>query len=887
MKHADQTDRGLVDAHLSLALEAGQMGTWEWDLRTNRVVWSSALERIHGLGAEHGGFGGTFEAFQRDIHPADRARVLDAISQAVAGREYDLEYRIIRPDRSIRWLEARGRLLRDRDGKAERLIGVCSDVTERKEAMLRLQLSEAFYSATLMSVADAVVTTDPEGRVTLMNGVAQSLTGWQLEEAKGHLFGEVVHIIGDPVPISDRLTPRPTPTATDKAAGNVSFADHGKAERSPAAAGASASLPGRSAKLLLRRDGTSVAIDDSAAPIRDAQGEVVGQVVVLRDVTEERQEEARRWFIAEVSSLLTSTLDFDKTLSAIAEFAVPRIADWCAIHALTDDGSLPELVIAHKDREKVELAQHLRQQPGPEPRSVTEVVRTGKSVFVPTVSEALLRGTVETDEHFESLRDLGIQSYLVVPLRAGERILGAISFASGSSSLDERDLHMAEELGRRAGTAMENARLYAEAQRARRAAEESAARASLIQQVTAALSEAPTPSIVAEVVTSLGRKAMGASAAAVYEATSSGEELILVRSMGYPDEILEGNRRFSMSTKLPIVESFKTGRPMFFRERDEFDSPGPGAVEFRATFASSATLPLQVEGRGLGALGISFKEAREFDETERDFIVTVSHLCAQALERANLYDAAQKARAEADASRRTRENLLAVVSHDLRNPLSAIATTASILAKGEIGREPGRLARYGTNILRAAQRMDRLIIDLLDLAKIESGRLRIEPQEHGAAAIVKDSVDILAPVASGKGLVLKAEVPLPDVRVHCDRERILQVLSNLLGNALKFTEEGTIIVSAREGEGEARFAVADTGCGVAADQIPHIFERYWQAKSARDGIGLGLSIAKGIVEAHGGRIWVESKIGEGTMFFFTLPMNPTPGQERSDGAVKI
>ena len=271
-------------------------------------------------------------------------------------------------------------------------------------------------------------------------------------------------------------------------------------------------------------------------------------------------------------------------------------------------------------------------------------------------------------------------------------------------------------------------------------------------------------------------------------------------------------------------------------------------------------------------------------------MVTLSRLCAQALERANLYEAAQKARAEAETSRRTRENLLAVVSHDLRNPLSAIATTASILAKGEPGREPpDRMVRFGTNILRAAQRMDRLIIDLLDLAKIESGRLRIDPREQEAASIVKDSVDILAPVASDKGLTLKTEVPAPNIRIHCDRERILQVLSNLLGNALKFTEEGgTVSVSVSEGEGEAKFSVADTGCGIAADQVPHIFDRYWQAKSARDGIGLGLSIARGIVEAHRGRIWVESKIGEGTTFFFTLPKNPPPGQERGeDGAVTI
>jgi signal transduction histidine kinase len=391
--------------------------------------------------------------------------------------------------------------------------------------------------------------------------------------------------------------------------------------------------------------------------------------------------------------------------------------------------------------------------------------------------------------------------------------------------------------------------------------------------VTAAFSEAPTPSIVIEVVMSRGAKALGAAAASVYQMNQAGDALTLVRSFGYPEELLVGFQQVPLTSNVPLAEAAKTGRPKFFKKREELDVSYPGLLRDEANFASWAALPLQVEGRRLGTLGISFSEERDFDATECDFMVTMSRLCAQALERANLYEAAQQARAEAESSRRTRENLLAVVSHDLRNPLSAIATTASLLAKSDPLREPpGRTNKFGNNILRAAQRMDRLIVDLLDLAKIESGRLVIEPQMHDVASIVKDSVEILAPVASGRGLALTLEPPSPELRIFCDRERVLQILSNLIGNALKFTSDGgAITVSARDREGETRFSIADTGCGIASDQLPHIFDRYWQAKGARDGVGLGLSIAKGLVEAHGGRIWVESIVGEGTAFFFTLP----------------
>jgi PAS domain S-box-containing protein len=864
---SDTTELGLIDAHLSLALEAGQLGTWEWDLRTNRVVLSPAMGAMHGHGVDEMAFDGTVDIFERDIHPADQSRVLEVVSRAVAEhRNYVIEYRIVRHDNGcVRWIEARAKVLVDDAGQPERLIGVCADVTDRKESTLRLELSEAFYSATLMSVADAVVTTDPAGRITLMNGVAESLTGWRLQEAAGRRFDEVVQIVDDPAPISDRNPPRPGAVEP----GNAEGID--RTSSVPASAQASSR---RGAKMLVRRDGRIVAIDKSAAPIRDTLGEVVGQVVVFRDVTEERQEEARRWFIAEASALLTSSLDFHKTLRAIAEFAVPRIADWCAVHAIAEDGSLERVIVAHKDPEKVDLATRLQTVPRPGPSSVQEVVRTGKSVFVTQITETELRKGAVSDEHLEMLRGLGLQSHMTVPLRAGERILGALSFVTAANvRLDERDLHMAEELGRRAGTAMENARLYEQAQRARLAAEKSAARASLIQEITAAFSEAPTPSIVVEVVMGLGTKALGAAAASVFALNQAGDALDLVRSFGYPEELLIGYREIPLAAELPLAQVVRTGRPMFFKRPEEINVPYLGPPRHVLTFVSSAALPLEVEGRKLGSLGMSFAEPQDFDEIERDFMVTLSRLCAQALERANLYEAAQRARAEAETARRTRENLLAVVSHDLRNPLSAIATTAGLLAKGDPQREPpGRTNKYGSNILRAAQRMDRLIVDLLDLAKIESGRLVIEPQSHDVASIVKDSVDILAPIASGRSIALTADAPSSDVRIFCDRDRVLQVLSNLIGNALKFTSQGgAIAVIATDREGEATFSVADTGCGIAPDQIPHIFDRYWQAKSARDGVGLGLSIAKGLVEAHGGRIWVDSTVGQGTTFFFTLP----------------
>ncbi len=230
-------------------------------------------------------------------------------------------------------------------------------------------------------------------------------------------------------------------------------------------------------------------------------------------------------------------------------------------------------------------------------------------------------------------------------------------------------------------------------------------------------------------------------------------------------------------------------------------------------------------------------------------------------------------RAEAQRATRTREDVLAVVAHDLRNPLSTILMAGTFLqgpAGGDVFLAPGKL---GERIVRAASRMEALIKDLLDFAAIEAGQLAVEPQPVKADAVVADAIETMLPLASAKGLELSARLESGDALLSCDRGRVLQVFSNLVGNAVKFAPSGArITVHGAIDDGAYRFTVEDTGPGIPADLLPHLFDRYWQARRTdRRGVGLGLSIAAGIVAAHGGRIWVESEEGRGSSFLFTLP----------------
>jgi chemotaxis family two-component system sensor kinase Cph1 len=224
-----------------------------------------------------------------------------------------------------------------------------------------------------------------------------------------------------------------------------------------------------------------------------------------------------------------------------------------------------------------------------------------------------------------------------------------------------------------------------------------------------------------------------------------------------------------------------------------------------------------------------------------------------------------------------REELVAVVSHDLKNPLGAIQMNAALILRAASppdAEQWQRVQSSAARIQRSTDRMTGLVKDLLDLAKIESGRFRIEPRVEEVQSLLEQSFEVLKPLAEQKNISLTPVFRAPpDVAVEADPERVFQVLSNLIGNAIKFTPKGgNIRVTVETGPAHVKFAVSDSGPGIPAEQLPHLFDRYWQARHrAREGAGLGLYIVRGLVEAHGGRVWAESQGDSGSTFFFTLP----------------
>jgi signal transduction histidine kinase/CheY-like chemotaxis protein len=290
---------------------------------------------------------------------------------------------------------------------------------------------------------------------------------------------------------------------------------------------------------------------------------------------------------------------------------------------------------------------------------------------------------------------------------------------------------------------------------------------------------------------------------------------------------------------------------------------------------SMIAVPLQAPGRVIGSLVLATAESgRRFDSADFRLAQELASRAAMAVESARLYHAAERAL-------HARDEMLSIVAHDLRNPLNAIILgVEAVLEDLPPGAPPPELQMLQT-VRVSARRMDRLIHDLLEVARIESGKLRIEPHPERVSFLVDEAVAMMKPLATAQGLELRCSVDRSLPHVEVDGSRILQVISNLVGNAIKFTPSGgRVAIEAEAVDGEVRFVVADTGAGIPPEQLPHLFARHWQGSDRdRRGIGLGLAIAKGIIESHRGRIWVESQRGAGSRFYFTIPLPPeNPGE---------
>ena len=760
------------------------------------------------------------------------------------------------------------------DGQPVAVEGVARDVTERKRAeQERARLAEQVeqqrkhLQAMVSSVPGVVWEAwgEPDvasQRIDFVSDYVETMLGYSVEEwlSTPNFWLSIVH-----------------PDDQELAARN-------------AAETYASGKPGTNQFRWIAKDGRVVWVESQSVAISDESGRQRGMRGVTMDISERKQKEFIERFLAEASTTLASSLDYETTLSTVARLAVPHFSDWCSVDVANEDGTLSRLAVAHVDPEKVVWAHEIQKRypPDPaEPSGVHNVLRTGQSEFYPDIPDELLVQYARDPEHLEIMRQIGFRSCMLVPLRARRRILGVLSFVNTATSRHHtpEDLALAEDLANRAALAVDNARLYRTEQQTRRAAERTSDLLRRLQALSTSLTQALTPPEVATAVIEQGLKSLGAHAGTVVLIDDTGTELELVGTVGFSSELVDKWQRFSLNQRVPIADAIRTKTTVLVESFSdpEWHASYPGLGPLASVTGSKALVaaPLIVEGRTIGAVGLSFAEPQKFSEDDRAFLVALAQQCAQALERARLYETEQRLRTQAEAANRIKDEFLATVSHELRTPLTAIVGWSSMLRTNTF--DEAATARAIETIERNAKAQSQIIEDLLDVSRIITGKLSLDARSIELDSIIHSAIEALRPAAATKGIHIKSELDPGASTVWGDPARLQQIMWNLLSNAVKFTPKGgEVTATLRRVDSHVQISVSDNGQGISAEFLPFVFERFRQADGTttriHGGLGLGLAIVRHLVEMHGGTVRAESAgQGHGSTFTVDLPLMAVQG----------
>jgi len=486
----------------------------------------------------------------------------------------------------------------------------------------------------------------------------------------------------------------------------------------------------------------------------------------------------------------------------------------------------------------------------------------------------------------ESLAFLAVQSgaqdYVIKGVDDDRLVCRALHHAAERASLARgREALLFREHGAR--LAAEEART--DADRARAQAEEVERNATFLSEASAALAMTLDTSATLTTATRLAVPRL-ADCAVGFIADEDGrlEPVEAMRGGVTCPRVLTAARALASGSDAAVLfeRARRRGDVVLEGERLASDNPAAVGESVAATTARMIAprhcmlVPLRARGHLLGVLGLlAGPGKRRYTAADQELARAFAARTAIAMDNARLYEASRRAT-------RTRDQVLGIVSHDLRNPLSAIGMCAAAL-RDSANLTAGERRRLLTTIHDSVEWTQRLLGDLLDIASIEAGRLSFEPRPIDPIVLISRALDLFEMNPAGRSVRLAAGVPDTLPSITADEQRILQVLMNLVSNALKVTPDGGVVtLGASATSGAVTFTVTDTGPGIPSEQLHHIFDWYWRASRERmeRGTGLGLAIAKGIVEAHGGRIAIHSVPGRGSTFSFTVPVT-APCQARA------
>jgi len=579
----------------------------------------------------------------------------------------------------------------------------------------------------------------------------------------------------------------------------------------------------------ISRDGRQIIVESRQVLVSDEQGQPIAILEINRDITERKQHEREnqeQWqFLAAVSKILSSTLDYSETLANIARLIVPQLADWFSVDLLNAQGEFELIEIDHKDPEKVRWARTLREKFPIDPNSTTglpAIIRTGKSELYPDITDELLVAAARSEEELAIARQVGYTSVMAVPLVARGKNIGVVSFvfAESGKHYDENDLALAEEIGRRAGIALDDARLYREMAQAR-------------DQLEIILQGAADGIVV---YGKNGQVAYANDAAAHLTGHASPASML-------------GTALDNMLASFTLI--------------DEQGHPFPlSQLPFRRVVAgereASATVGYTNIRTGKPDRWVSIKSRPVFDEHgDVLFVVTIIH------------DLTERMLAE-----RRKDEFISMTSHELKTPVTGLKGFTNVLQRRLTRQGDEQGLHYLSRIDTQLNKLTKLISDLLDMSRMQSGKLDLQIELFDLDTFIQETVENVQAATLTHHILVEGRA---DTQIEGDKDRLGQVLINLLTNAIKYSPRSDkVIVHVTRDAGQAIISVQDFGMGIAGVHHAKIFERFYQVTDPEEktfpGLGIGLHISREIVERHSGRIWVESTKGNGATFFVSLPL---------------
>ncbi|HXX82604.1 MAG TPA: GAF domain-containing protein [Casimicrobiaceae bacterium] len=476
---------------------------------------------------------------------------------------------------------------------------------------------------------------------------------------------------------------------------------------------------------------------------------------------------------------------------------------------------------------------------------------------------------------------IGYRSIAAAPLIRDHAVVGVIAVISAEpDALADKEMVLLQTFADQAVIAIENVRLFKELEARTRELTRSVGELKALSEVGQAVSSTLDLETVLRTIVSRATQLAGMDGGSIWEYDDAREEFHLHATNRLPDELIEVLRatpirkgegalgRLAMTAEPVEIQDFADERTYKSRLRETL---------IRSGYRSVVAVPLLREDRLLGALAVNRKSPGGFDPQIVELLKTFATQSALAIQNARLFREIEDKSRQLEIASQHKSEFLANMSHELRTPLNAILGFSEVLAERMFGEINDKQAEYLSDILESGRHLLALINDILDLSKIEAGRMELEPTDFDLPSAIENTLILVRERAQRRGIRLGRTVDGHLGKIHADERKVKQVLLNLLSNALKFTPEGgQIDVRADVRDGVAEISVTDTGVGIAPEDQEAVFEEFRQVGTASkkaEGTGLGLAISRKFIELHGGKIWVTSQVGKGSTFTFTLPLH--------------